>query len=419
MIARLRKSDFARHGVIVFGGVAAANVLSYLYYVLVGRRVGVEGYGIVTALASTLLVVGAPAVVGQLIAARLAADLDARNDRAALRSLADVMSKWGIGAAAVVIAGGWLFRAPLAAFFNLSDSRPIVVTAAGLGLYAIVMLQRGVLQGAHRFEALSISQSIEALTKVVAGLLLAAAFGAAGGLAGIAIGLILGLAYNVYAFRAQFGLARAPIALDRALVVRVVSHVGIGWFTLTFLAFYDVPLIKHAFDPESAGLYAACALVGRSVLAAVSFIPVLVMPKANARLAEGKSPLPLLGAALGISAVIVAVALAAAAVAPRFLVMLIGGHGFGDAAPLVLPYVVAAGALSLANVTASYKMGLHRYDFVAPALALAVAEILVIVFWHPTLLAVVTVLAVGHTCVFVSTLFGITVTSPAPSVALE
>ena len=56
MIARVRRSEFARHGAIVFGGVAVAAVCNYLYYVLIGRRVGVEGYGIVTALASTLLV---------------------------------------------------------------------------------------------------------------------------------------------------------------------------------------------------------------------------------------------------------------------------------------------------------------------------------------------------------------------------
>jgi O-antigen/teichoic acid export membrane protein len=421
VIARLRKSDFARHGLIVFGGVAVASVFNYLYYMLLGRRVGVEGYGIVTALASTLLVIGAPAVVGQLIAARLAADLNARNDRAALRRLADVMTWWGLGAGALVVLAGVIFRQPLASFFNLSDATPVVVTAVALGLYAIVNLQRGVLQGAHRFEAFSLSQAIESLVKVIAGVLLAVALGAAGGLAGIAVGLIIALLFNLFSFRALFGTTRAPIALDRSLVVRVVSHVGIGWFTLTVLAFYDVPLIKHVFDSRSAGLYAAASLVGRAVLSAVSFIPTLVMPKANARIAEGKSPLPLLGAALGIAALIVAVSIGAAALAPRLLVTLIAGKAFGDAAPLVLLYVVAAGSLALANVAAAYKMGLHRYDFVAPALALAVAEVLVIVLWHPTLLAVVTVLAVGHTCVFASTLIGITspVRSPLPAVALE
>jgi hypothetical protein len=101
------------------------------------------------------------------------------------------------------------------------------------------------------------------------------------------------------------------------------------------------------------------------------------------------------------------------------VVTVIAGHAFGDAASLVVLYVVAAGALSLANVTASYKMGLHRYDFVPPAFAIAVAEVLVLSFWHPTLGAVVSVLAIGHACVFASTLVGITVVAPVPAVALD
>jgi O-antigen/teichoic acid export membrane protein len=180
--------------------------------------------------------------------------------------------------------------------------------------------------------------------------------------------------------------------------------VGLGQLTFTVLMFYDVPLIKHAFDSRSAGLYAAAALVGRAVLAAISFVPTLVMPKATARAAAGRSPLPLLGAAAGIASGIVALAVIAAIFAPRLLVTLIAGRAFGAAAPLVLPYVVASGALALANVVAAYKMGLHRYDFVVPALAVAALEIAAFSVWHPTLVAAITVLLAGHVAILCTTL---------------
>jgi len=50
-------------------------------------------------------------------------------------------------------------------------------------------------------------------------------------------------------------------------------------------------------------------------------------------------------------------------------------------------------------------MGLHRYYFVIPALIAATAEITVLSLWHPTLAAVVTVLAIGHAAVLVTMLF--------------
>ena len=60
MIARLRNSELVRHSAIVFGGVVLANVLNYLYYMLIGRRAGVVAYGVVSSLTSALLVLAAP-----------------------------------------------------------------------------------------------------------------------------------------------------------------------------------------------------------------------------------------------------------------------------------------------------------------------------------------------------------------------
>ena len=177
------------------------------------------------------------------------------------------------------------------------------------------------------------------------------------------------------------------------------------------LTYYDVPLVKHFFDPRSAGLYASAAFVGRAIFAMVSFVPTLVMPKVSARVAAGLSPLPLLGTAVGLSAAIIGFALIFSAFIPKLVVVLIAGQAFGDAAPIVLRYAVASGCLSMAYVVAAYKMGLHRYDFVIPSLVAAIAEIAVISVWHPTLAIVVDVLIVGHAAVLVSMLFRIWSTS--------
>ena len=82
------------------------------------------------------------------------------------------------------------------------------------------------------------------------------------------------------------------------------------------------------------------------------------MPKVTACAASGLAPLPLLVAALGAAAIVVGFAVACGIAAPATVVTLIAGNAFGEAAPLVLPYVVASGALAMANVVAAYKMGL-------------------------------------------------------------
>ncbi|GAC1658287.1 MAG: hypothetical protein NVS4B13_00980 [Candidatus Elarobacter sp.] len=396
------------HGAIVFGGVVVANIFNYLFYMLIGRRADVVTYGEVTSLASALLVLGAPANVGQLIVARLAAGLDAEGDKASLRRLGDLVTIWTCVAGGVVVALTVLARDPIAQFFNLNETGPVVATGIALAAFLVVYVQRGVLQGAHVFGDFSISLAFESVTRVILGLALVGPFGATGALAGVAIGLVLAAGYNFACFHRRFGSGRARIPFDRTTFARVVTGVGLGQLTLTVLTFYDVPLVKHAFDARSAGLYAAAALVGRAVIAACAFVPTIVLPKANARVVAGQSALPLLLAAAGLAAAVVAVALAAGALAPRFVVKLISGGKFADAAPLVLLYVAASGALSAATVVASYNFGLHRYEFVIPTFVVACAEIITLALWHPSLASIVSVLAVGHTCVLAATLYRIT-----------
>jgi O-antigen/teichoic acid export membrane protein len=405
MIARLRNSDLVRHGAIAFGGVVMASAANYLFYILISRRAGVETYGVITSLISAILVLSAPATVVQLIAARLAADLEARGDMPALRKLSDVVTLWTSAVVTVFVLVGILARHAIAGFFNLTSTAPIVISAITFGLLTVVTAQRGVLQGAHRFGDYSASQALDGITRVVVGVPLVTPLGASGGLIGLAASQLVAFGYSLYAFRTRFGKVQAPLALDQKLIARVISHVGLGQITFTVLAFYDVPLIKHAFDARTAGLYAAASLVGRALIAVLSFVPTVIMPKATSRVAAGKSPLPLLGAALGLSAVVVGVAVLAGWLAPTVVITIIAGRAFGEASPIVLPYLAAAGALALANVVAAYKMGLHRYDFVVPALTIAAVEVAVFALWHPTLMSAVLVLLVGHSALLCSTLF--------------
>jgi len=406
VIARVRQSDLLHHGAIVFGGVVAANAFNYLYYMLVGRVAGVVVYGEVTALASALLVLGAPANVGQLIVAKLAADLDAAGNRAALRRLADVVTLVTALAGVLVVLIAVVARTPIAAFFKLSDAAPVVATAFALAAFFVTYVQRGILQGAHLFGQFSASLALEAIARVALGVSLVVGWGATGALVGSAVGIVLAAGYNLLVFRRRFGPERARVPLDRSTLMRVVTGVGLGQCTLTVLTFYDVPLVKHVFDARSAGLYAAAALVGRAVIAASLFIPTIVLPKATARVAGGRSALPLLVGAVGLAAALVAFAALCGFVAPRFVVTLVAGRAFGAAAPLVLPYVLASGALSIATVIAAYNFGLHQYAFVPAMFVAACIEIVTLSLWHPSLQAVVGVLLAGHTLVLLASLYG-------------
>jgi O-antigen/teichoic acid export membrane protein len=408
MISRLRRNDLAYHGAIVFSGLIVANVFNYLYYMVASRVMGVEPYGELTSLNAAVFALAAPASVAQIVVARLAAEFDATSNRSALNALTRMTVLWAgaLGALAVVVVV--LVRQPLAGFFHLPSAQPVVVSALTLAAFAFATVGRGIFQGSHRFGEMSVSYLVEGGVRFAIGIPLTIQHGAIGALAGFAIGELACLGYNLWAFRGALGATGAAFHLEAGYIARLASRVGIAQLVLTVLsAQYDVALVRHFFDANAAGLYAAAALIGRAVLGVLAFIPTLVMPKATALAARGAAGSPLLVTALGVSAAIIAPAAFLAAIAPAGVVALFAGKAFREAGPLVSTYVAAAGALGLANVVAAYQIGLHRYAFVWPAATVGLAEVLTIAFWHPSLIAVIWTLFFGHATLLAATFIGV------------
>jgi O-antigen/teichoic acid export membrane protein len=136
----------------------------------------------------------------------------------------------------------------------------------------------------------------------------------------------------------------------------------------------------------------------------IAFIPTIVLPKASARRSDGRRTGSLLIASLGTASLIIVAGLAITGLFPRFVVTFLAGRAFADAGAFVLPYTFALGVLALANVTAMYNIGLHRFDFVVPLAAIAVAEIIAVVALHQSVAQVLYILCIGHALALAATL---------------
>ncbi len=407
MIRRIARSDLVLHGAIVFAGLIVANILNYLYFVLCGRILGVEAYGELTSLTAAVLVFSAPATVAQMIVARLVADEEAagrvarraRVARAAVRA-----TLWC--ALGVTVAGAALAR-PLADFLHIASVWPIVVSAASLGLYAVITVQRGALQGAHRFGQFSASYCVESVLRTGIGVALAPAYGALGALIGLLAGVAGCFVYDEIVLRAggrpDAGGETSP---GEIRVAYVAWRIGVAQLMLTVLSFYDVIVARHVFSTRDSGLYASAALAGRVMIGLLAFVPTIVLPKATSRASAGRSTAGLFAGALGIGAAIAVPGCLLAALFPERVVTLLAGRAFAAAAPIVPVYVAAAAALGLANVVAAYQFGLHRYRFVALSTCAGLLEIVVLCAWHPPPLAMAGVLLAGHACVLVTSFIG-------------
>jgi O-antigen/teichoic acid export membrane protein len=412
VIAKLRKNDFLHHGAIVFAGLMLANVFHYLWYFEVSRLVGVAGYAIVTSLFAAVLICALPGAIAQTVVAKMAADLHATGDRAKLRALANRLGLIGIGAGALAFVLTLLFRGAIADYLHIADMRLVVASGIALMLTLALYFQRGIYQGAQEFATFTISNVIEAVGKAVLGAALPlAGFGALGALAGLDIALGVSLVYTVARF-SKFGAPAASLVLPWGRIIRTSSSIALSVSAISVMALFDVILVKHYFPAEIAGLYSAASLAGRALFTVLAFVPTVIMPKASARVAAGLSPRPLLAQAGLLVLVIGGTALALFGLAPRFVIAVIAGKLYLDAAPLVFIYGCALVMLAAANIAAMYKIGLHRFDFTVPIVAVMIGEIVAVSLRHGSLAIVIQTLIIGHALALAVTLYRITAREP-------
>jgi O-antigen/teichoic acid export membrane protein len=393
------RGKVAAHAGVTFAGLTAANVLAYVFYALVSRSIGVEPYGTFSALVAVVLILSTPALIAQMVIAKLASDLALDPER--LAGLVHAIDRVTLGAAGV--AGFVLVAAsvPVAAFLHIPD--PLLVTLAGCSLAAaIVMLfLRGVLQGSSQFGAFALSNVVETGAKAVLAPALGLVAGVRGAMAGTAAGYAVAA---VYTFVAAMPHRRGtPVPFSLRAVARTSAAVGLAVFCVNFLVLYDGILAKRYLDAHTTGLYGAASLAGRALYSAIAFVPVVLLPQAALRAARRERTRWLLLQALGVAAAIVAAAVAFFAFFGQPVIMALTTPAFRGAAPFLVPYMYAIGVMALANIVATYNIARGRMGFIVPLALVALGETASIVLRHRSVADFLQTIVVGHTLALLAT----------------
>jgi O-antigen/teichoic acid export membrane protein len=393
VIARVRASQFVRHGSLTFGGVMAANVLGYAFYALVSRSLGVEGYGTFAALVSIVLILAAPAQIAQIVTAKLASDFAGDRERlAGLVRAIDRLTVLVAGAAAAALAAA---AVPLAAFLHLADPLLVVLAAFSLGGAIALPFLRGVLQGTLSFRALALSLIAENFGKSLFAPVLALAAGLRGAMVGMALGLAASVTYTFVTARPHGRGSAERLSLRD--VLGTSASVALAVSCISVLVFFDGILAKRYFDAYTAGIYGAVALASRAVYAVVAFVPIVLLPQAATRSASGERTRGLFLQAFAATVAICAAACALYWLAPRFVMVFVAGRAFAPGAPLLPLYVAAISALAAANVIATYNIARGRMRFVLPLACVVAGEVISVVVRHRGPGDLLQTIVVGHT----------------------
>jgi len=381
---------------LVFAGSMFLNAAGFGFHMIASRTLGPADYGTLYALLSAMTIASGPLVVGMPVISRFAAEFRALDDRPRLRGLA-----LGLGRACVVMLVGLAAVATIAAIpigaYLHAPSWSVPATAMLLVAVLAGSAYRAFAQGLHDFEGYSISAAAEGIARIVATLAFAAIgwrlFGALGGYAaGSAVGAAFALER---VFARTMRTPAAKVRYDWRRIAYATAGSAALALSASLFGNIDVVIVKHAFDATQAGIYSAASLGGKILLFSVGFVPAVLLPQAADRHTRGEGTAPVLLASCGILVVFGAICLAVFAFFGPVLLRVLVGPQYAAANGLLVWYGVAMLFVALISALGSYGIAVHRLAFGWAVLAGSLLTWVALASYHPTLDAVVRVLAAG------------------------
>jgi O-antigen/teichoic acid export membrane protein len=351
---------------------AATGVAGIIVTVLLARILSNQGYGAYAQLVSLFLIISMPgsalivAVVRRTASWRTAGShLElARWAHQVHRRMYGLFGVFALLVAALCIPLSWLLAKPSpvsVAFFML-----------GAGLWVLLCVDRGFLQGTQRYHGLAANYLVEGVARTIAIL----AFAAVLKLPGVALGVFVGeLATAFHARRGANralaettgdGLGKAPPHVRRDIVLDLFTALA-ALALLALLQNVDVLILGHV-NPRQAGSYAAVSIACKSLLLAAVVLGGYLLPEAAISHHEGEHALRQLAATLGIIAVPAVVLIALGEIIPAQIIKLVFGVRYLGAEAAFAPLAIAMALLSATFIVTMYLLA-HGHRWVIALLA--------------------------------------------------
>lgn len=351
--------QLAAGGAVLGAAMVVANGGNYLLNVLHGRWLTPAEFADANLIVTLMLLVSSLAVGLQLVAARFTGIQHVSGDGLATNSTVMWLHRWAVGVglaiSAGLIGGAGIWRD----FFNSASAWPFVILGAGIPLYLVQAVGRGVLQGRLSFRPLAATFVVEMIVRVAVGIgLVAAGFGVEGATFGVTASFAA-----VWLHVRRLSVAAPRAALDPAVLSTIRGYAGpVGLLLLGQIIINngDVLIAKRFLEPDTAGVYAAIALVGRAVFFLSWSVATTLFPAAAQRNERGENSDSLLYAGMGVVAIIGVVIVVGSALLGGAVLAQVFGPEYSEVSGPLAWYAFATSMFAMANLVVSHYLSMGR-----------------------------------------------------------
>ncbi|HUS26339.1 MAG TPA: oligosaccharide flippase family protein [Nevskiaceae bacterium] len=395
----VRRSTFLRHNLIFFVGSVAVGALNYLYYPVLGRLLTPSSFGEVQALISLFLQIAIFLSVLGLVTINVVANYQSSAKR---NAVVLEFERLALCISLVLLLLTIIFQRQLQRFLQFDTTWPFILLIVALVVSVPFTFRGAYLRGKQRFGLASTVNILGAGGKLLfSTLLVAISWGTAGAIGGLIVAQVVACGFAaLWAY--QNGLHqpehkrpwRLPDMRVLAPELRYGLLVLVGSLVITLQYSVDVVVIKHYFDPHTAGLYAGIASVARIIFFLTASISLVLMPMVRLDAKPGANR-QLLMKSLVLLAAAGLPALLVFTLAPAWITGLLMGHEYTSMASLLPLLSLTLFIVSVLNLIVSYYLALRRYAIALVVSIGAAVTYGLIIAHHNTVRAVVASLLIG------------------------
>jgi len=383
------KSQLITSSIIVFLGANLGNFGNFLYNLFMARMLGPKDYGSLQAIISLSVLLGAPLAVISMLIVKLISSYWGKGEEKKIAYLLTALTKKSLFLGFIALLFSFLLAPLFASFLHLKTILPLIIIFVTVFLGIPLVITRSVLRGTLQFLALTLNGIIEVYLKlVVATGLVLFNFGLVGAILGFPTGALLAYFLTVFSLKNFFKGEKKEEGVFKNLSE---SFWPILLATLCFTSFYstDLILVRHFFEAQTAGIYAALSVVGKIIIYASGPVVSVMFPLVTVRHVNGRNYLvPLLGTLV----LVLGVALSLTFLYflfPKFLVTCLFGERYLAIVPYLLLFSLFMVFYALNSVFTNFFLSISYYR-PFPLLAFAAAsQIFLIYLFHPSITAVI------------------------------
>jgi glycosyltransferase involved in cell wall biosynthesis/O-antigen/teichoic acid export membrane protein len=372
--AVLASSQTARSAAVA--AVTLANhAIGVVFACTVARLLGATDYGSLAALLSAFIILAIPGSALQVATAR-ESTVGGLGAGAGLRAWTRTL----LVACAALLALGVAVRVPLADALGVDEEWAAGALLPTLGLWLLVSVQRGALQGLGDYRAAGWSIIGEGTGRLALGVVLVLlGAGVTGAFVAAPLSLLAVTVALAVVLRRHDAAGAAAVPRRRLRDLLDDARVPVAGLTLlAVLSNVDVIVARHTVGGADAGSYAAAALAAKTLVWIAIGVGLYLLPEAARLAAAGQDPRRVLQRAIVVVGALCAAPLAAFVLAPEAIMRLAFGSELTAAADQLRVLALAMALLAVACLAVQYMLALERSAFLPVLGAVAIAEPLVL-----------------------------------------